>query len=64
MFNLFRTTSATHVGDPTDPSESERIEWVTWPFILDEIAAGRIGDGLSLTALLWVHMNRTRAGTT
>ncbi|MCU1365821.1 MAG: hydrolase [Ilumatobacteraceae bacterium] len=63
VFNLFRTTSATYVGDPTDPSESERIEWVSWPSILDEIAAGRIGDGLSLTALLWAHMNRTRHGS-
>ena len=61
VFNLFRTTSAEYVGDPSDPSESERIEWVQWPFILAEIAAGRIGDGLSLTALLWAHLNRSAA---
>jgi len=53
VFNLFRTTFAEHVGEPTDPSESERIEWVPWETIRVEIAAGRIGDGLSLTALLW-----------
>jgi len=57
VFNLFVTNDAEHVGDPTDPSESERIEWLTWPAIRAEIAAGRLGDGLSLTALLWLHMN-------
>lgn len=57
-FNLFRADSATYVGEPSDPSESERIEWVPWPTIRSEIAAGRIGDGLSLTALLWVAFDR------
>ena len=57
VFNLFVTNDAEHVGDPTDPSESERIEWLTWPAVRAEIAAGRLGDGLSLTALLWLHMN-------
>jgi 8-oxo-dGTP pyrophosphatase MutT (NUDIX family) len=59
VFNLFVTDRAEHIGDPTDPSESERIEWLDWPTIRDEIAAGRIGDGLSLTALLWVQMHHT-----
>lgn len=53
LFHLFRTTSADHVGDPTDPDESERIEWVPWSTLVDEIRSGRINDGLSLTALLW-----------
>ncbi len=54
VFNLFRTESATYVGEPSDPSESERVEWLGWDDVRTEIAAGRIGDGLSLTALLWV----------
>ena len=54
VFNLFLTDSATYVGEPSDPSESERVEWVPWEMIRTEIAAGRIRDGLSLTALLWV----------
>src|SRR3954469_5887776 len=37
-FNLFVTGSAEHVGDPTDPSESERVEWLTWPTVRSEIA--------------------------
>jgi len=63
VFNLFATDSAEHIGDPTDPSESERIEWVMWPTLRKEIAAGRIGDGLSLTALLWLAFDKTGAGT-
>lgn len=51
-FNLFVATSATHVGDPADPDESERVEWVSWDTIRSEIAAGRIRDGMSLTGLL------------
>jgi 8-oxo-dGTP pyrophosphatase MutT (NUDIX family) len=52
-FHLFAAAGAVHVGDPTDPSESERIEWLTVARLRDEIRAGRVGDGLSLTALLW-----------
>lgn len=52
VFNLFITDSADYVGEPSDPSESDRVEWVPWPKVLTEIAAGRVGDGLSLTALL------------
>lgn len=53
-FAIFVADGATHVGDPTDPGESERVEWVPVDKVRDEIAAGRVLDGLSLTALLWV----------
>jgi 8-oxo-dGDP phosphatase len=52
-FNVFLATSATHVGDPADPDEAERIEWLPWPTVRSEIGAGRIRDGLSLTGLLY-----------
>ena len=39
---------------PTDPSESERVEWVPWATVREHITGGRITDGLSLTALLYV----------
>jgi 8-oxo-dGDP phosphatase len=52
-FHLFVADGATHVGEPTDVSESERIEWVPIDELRSEIAAGRVLDGLSLTALLW-----------
>ena len=53
-FHLFRADGAEPVGDPSDPDESERIEWVPWSQVRNEIAAHRVGDGMSLTALLWV----------
>jgi hypothetical protein len=52
-FHLFEAEGARHVGEPTDTSESERVEWVDLDRLRAEIAAGRVVDGLSLTALLW-----------
>jgi 8-oxo-dGDP phosphatase len=52
-FHLFAADGATHVGDPSDPSESERIEWVPLDALRAAVAAGEVHDGLSLTALLW-----------
>lgn len=58
-FHLFAADGADYVGEPTDPSESERVEWLPIPRLLEEIRAHRIGDGLSLTALLWwLHIDR------
>jgi len=52
-FHLFVTTTATHVGAPSDPDESERVEWLSWDDVRTEITAGHVRDGLSLTALLY-----------
>jgi 8-oxo-dGTP pyrophosphatase MutT (NUDIX family) len=52
-FHLFMAEGAVEVGEPSDPGESERIEWVTVEALKAEISAGRVPDGLSLTALLW-----------
>lgn len=52
-FHLFRAQGATHVGDPTDPHESDRVEWVSRDRLRAAIRAGEVRDGLSLTALLW-----------
>jgi 8-oxo-dGTP pyrophosphatase MutT (NUDIX family) len=52
-FHLFAAEGATRVGEPVDVSESERVEWVEIARMRDEIAAGQVVDGLSLTALLW-----------
>lgn len=53
VFHLFTADEATHEGEPVDAFESERIEWLAWPAVRAEIRAGRVTDGLSLTALLW-----------
>ena len=50
-FHVFLARSATYVGEPTDPSESERIEWVTLARLADLIRTGEVRDGLSLAGL-------------
>jgi 8-oxo-dGTP pyrophosphatase MutT (NUDIX family) len=52
-FDLFVAEGATHVGEPSDPFESDRIEWVPVATVRELIRDGQIRDGLSLTALLW-----------
>jgi 8-oxo-dGTP pyrophosphatase MutT (NUDIX family) len=52
-FHLFAAAGATHVGDPSDPGESDRVEWRTLDDVRDLVAGGAISDGLSLTAVLW-----------
>jgi 8-oxo-dGTP pyrophosphatase MutT (NUDIX family) len=53
-FHLFRAQGARWRSEPTDPNEAERVEWMSWDDVRREMAAGRVADGLSLTALLWV----------
>ena len=53
-FAIFRAEGAEHLGPPSDPGESERIEWVTLARVREELRAGRVRDGLSLTGLLWL----------
>jgi 8-oxo-dGTP pyrophosphatase MutT (NUDIX family) len=53
IFHAFVAAGATHVGDPVDIGESERIAWVPVDEVRDLIAGGAFTDGLSLTSLLW-----------
>jgi 8-oxo-dGTP pyrophosphatase MutT (NUDIX family) len=50
-FHLFVAAGATHVGDPTDRSESERVEWVPVAQVHDALARGDVRDGMSATGL-------------
>lgn len=52
-FHLFLSDGARHVGEPSDPDEAERVEWVPVDQVRHEIRMGRVGDGLSLTALCY-----------
>lgn len=52
-FHLFHASGAVHVGEPTDPGESERVEWVPETRVRALARAGTVPDGLSLTALLY-----------
>lgn len=49
-FHIFTGETATYVGDPTDSSESSRIEWLSIEDLRTAIATGQMQDGLSLTA--------------
>ena len=51
-FHAFVAHDVHHAGPPTDPAESERIEWVPADRVARLIADGDVSDGLSLTALL------------
>jgi 8-oxo-dGTP pyrophosphatase MutT (NUDIX family) len=52
-FHVFRADGAEWVGDPPDPDEATRVEWVDLAQLRELIAGGAVLDGLSLTALLW-----------
>jgi 8-oxo-dGTP pyrophosphatase MutT (NUDIX family) len=54
QFHVFAAAGATYVGEPTDPGESERVEWVARDALRAEVAAGRVNEGLSLTGVLWL----------
>lgn len=52
QFMLWRADGARHEGDPTDPAESSRVEWVPLDEARELVLAGQVTDGMSLTALL------------
>ena len=50
-FTAFVADGAQHVGAPTDPGESERVEWVPAARVRELVRDGQVQDGLSLVAL-------------
>lgn len=50
-FHVFWASAAEHVGDPTDSTESERVEWVPVDTVRGALVDGRIVEGMSLTAI-------------
>lgn len=52
-FHVYKADGATHIGDPSDPAEAERIEWVPVPELRAIAERGEITDGLSLSAVLY-----------
>ena len=53
VFVVFGAEGATYVGEPSDPSEAERVEWVAFDRIPGLIRSGQVHDGMALTGLLW-----------
>lgn len=52
-FHVFLADGAEHVGEPVDAFESERIEWVPFDRVPEEVRAGRVVESLSLVGLTW-----------
>ena len=52
-FIIFSTTSATHIGEPTDLTEASRIEWVPPADVRRLVLDGQVPDGLALCALTY-----------
>jgi len=52
-FHCFIADGATRIGEPSDPGEAERIEWVDAPTLRRVVRDNEMRDGLSLTAVLY-----------
>jgi 8-oxo-dGDP phosphatase len=50
-FHVFVADGAAHEGEPADPDEAERVEWVPVPRVRELVLGGEVVDGYSLTAL-------------
>jgi 8-oxo-dGTP pyrophosphatase MutT (NUDIX family) len=53
VFTIFLAGGASYVGEPTDPGESERIEWVPVDEVRAIVQRGDMPDGLSLTSICY-----------
>lgn len=58
-FSAYVADGAAHVGEPSDPSESEQVAWVPVDRLRELLREGAVLDGLSLTALTcWLLQGR------
>ena len=62
-FHLERATSAEYRGEPSDPDESARVEWVALDRVPDLLRDDRVGDGLSVVALMAELAGLSRSGS-
>jgi hypothetical protein len=58
VHHVFRATSATRIGVPTERNESDRIEWIPLGDVPAMIAAGEIVSGISLVGLQQALLQR------
>lgn len=52
-FSIYLANSATYVGAPSDPSESERIAWVPIDKLRSALVSGRVNDGMAMAGLCY-----------
>jgi len=50
-FTVFVAAGSERVGEPTDVTEAERVEWVPLAVVREALTDGRIVEGMTLTAL-------------
>ena len=50
-FHVYRTSSATFVGDPVDVHEAEQVAWLPIERVRDELARGNVRDGMAAAGL-------------
>ena len=53
VFHTFVARGAEHVGDPADPNEADRIEWVPVDEVRELVRTGAIHESLTLVAVLY-----------
>ena len=53
VFRTFIADGADYVGEPTDSSESERIEWVPIDSLRQALRSGEVLDGMSVAPLTY-----------
>jgi 8-oxo-dGTP pyrophosphatase MutT (NUDIX family) len=51
VFHVFEARKASYVGEPSDPSESVRVEWLPVERVRQLLVDNQVTDGMSLTAL-------------
>lgn len=56
-FHIYTCDGAEHIGDPSDPTEATKIEWMPAEKVLELMRSGDVTDGLSLTALAMAHLH-------
>lgn len=53
VFHVHLARGADHVGEPSDPFESERIEWVPVERVRRLLADGQVHEGMSVAGLAY-----------
>jgi 8-oxo-dGTP pyrophosphatase MutT (NUDIX family) len=51
LFHIYVADGATHIGEPVDAHEAERVEWVPVLGVRNLLATGAVRDGLSVAGL-------------
>lgn len=57
VFHIFTCHGAEYVGEPSDPTEATKVEWVPTATVVELMRRGGITDGLSLTGLAMAHLH-------